>query len=151
MRCSDCNKFVSFDTEQEPEIDISVDDDGVVNGTVRIVNTCAECGTELKEGTFDLEVDLSGAIADHREEHRQKSDKDGAVAGHTSLEVEDDGGSRFEDSVTTDRRGKKITNPRYMKHLYGAEVEIKVTCECGEVFTDTWRDSLAGSSMDELT
>jgi hypothetical protein len=26
MRCPDCNKFVSLDTSQEPEVDLDVDD-----------------------------------------------------------------------------------------------------------------------------
>jgi hypothetical protein len=31
MRCPDCNKFASFDTEQEPEVDSTVSDDGQIN------------------------------------------------------------------------------------------------------------------------
>lgn len=61
--CDQCQKFVSFDTEQEPELDLSVDDEGVVTGNARIVNTCADCGQELTEATLDVEIDLSAEIA----------------------------------------------------------------------------------------
>ena len=57
MRCPDCNKFVSFD-EADPEVNtLGIDEDGQVNAEVRIVNTCADCGTELKEITFEMEHD----------------------------------------------------------------------------------------------
>jgi len=55
MRCPDCNKFVSFE-ENEPEVEsIDVDGDRNVTATVRIVNSCGECGQELKEATLDME------------------------------------------------------------------------------------------------
>lgn len=58
MRCPDCNKFVSFDTEQDPEeSNASIDAQGHVAINVRIVNSCADCGTELKEAEFVLESD----------------------------------------------------------------------------------------------
>jgi hypothetical protein len=146
MRCPDCSKFVSFDTEQDPEIDVSVDDEGVVTGNVRIVNTCAECSTELKEATMDLEADLSDQIVEHRDadENKDKPEE------HDTLSVDTDGGSRFDELQNKDRHGKTIKNTRYMKHLYGAEVEITVTCKCGETFTNTWRDSVQGSGMEEM-
>lgn len=59
MRCPDCNKFVSYDESAEPEAMLEVETDGTdeatVSGTVRVVLTCAECGTELKETSFDVD------------------------------------------------------------------------------------------------
>lgn len=53
MRCPDCNRFVAFDYEQEPEVDLSPMFTGLqevtTEITVRHLLTCAECGTELKE------------------------------------------------------------------------------------------------------
>jgi hypothetical protein len=66
MRCPDCNKFVSFD-EADPEVnDLDVSDNGSVTASVRIVNTCAECGTELKEAMLELEEspDLAAHIGE---------------------------------------------------------------------------------------
>src|SRR5687767_14393235 len=68
MRCPDCNKFVSFDTEADPETNIDVAEDGAITGDVRIANNCQECGTELKEGTFDVDDDsIVNQLADHRQ------------------------------------------------------------------------------------
>lgn len=147
MRCNDCNKFVSFDSESDAEINVTVDDEGVITGDVTFTNNCAECGTELKQGTLDIECDLSQQIVDHRDEKKEAGEP---VVDHDTLDVEDDGGQRFDEMQDTDRRGKKIKNVRYMKHLYGVEIEFTVTCKCGETFTQTWRDSLPGSAMEEM-
>lgn len=64
-RCPDCNKFVSYDTDQEPEVDVDIDEDGQVTGTVRIFDACAECGTELRETTIDISEDMSAACEGH--------------------------------------------------------------------------------------
>jgi hypothetical protein len=147
MRCDSCNKFVSFDSEVEPEINIDVTDDGVVTGDVRIVNGCAECSAELTEVTMTVEADLSEQITAHREECKAdpaNTDK------HDTLEVEAEG-ERFDRMQTTDRSGKPIKNPRYQKHMYGVSLDITVTCECGAKFTaDTWSDEVQGSGMDSL-
>ncbi len=136
MRCPDCSKFVSYDAEVEPEIDVSVADDGTITGTCRIVNNCAECGTELKEASFDISESVDG----HDEE---------ACDGNLSVEVENE--SRVDEMQTKDRKGRTIKNFRYMKHLYGAEATFAVACDkCdfeGEV---AWKDTIEASSMDEL-
>jgi hypothetical protein len=139
---------VSFDSDADPEVDsIDVDDEGVVTGSVRITNNCAECSTEMREFTFDLKEDFSDDIAAHRAEKQKAGEADDL---HDELTVDEQGGSRFDEMQDTDRNGKKIKNTRYMKHLYGAEVELMVTCKCGETFSRTWRDTVPGSGMDEM-
>jgi hypothetical protein len=144
MRCPDCNKFVSFDTDEDPEVDLSVDDEGVVTGTVRIVNKCAECGTELKEATLDVEIDLSGDVRTHKDENHQ-SDEDSVT-----LEIGESDASRTERSPSVDRNGRPIRNPRYRKTFYGAEVNATVRCSCGEEFTGSDNPEVQASCMDEL-
>jgi hypothetical protein len=56
MRCPDCNKFVSMDLGDSPDMNIDVDAEGTINGDVTITRNCTECGTELKEGRFDINV-----------------------------------------------------------------------------------------------
>ena len=76
MRCPDCNKFVSFN-DPEPAMDSDpditpafADDKGNtveadkatrvtfgLNGSVVVTLTCAECGTELKQGEITFECD----------------------------------------------------------------------------------------------
>jgi phosphate-selective porin len=65
-RCNDCNKFVSLDTDVEPDesdptLSFSSTADYDVN--ITIANNCAECGTELRtaelnlSGSFDIDID----------------------------------------------------------------------------------------------
>jgi DnaJ-class molecular chaperone len=62
MRCPQCNKFVSFDTDAEPEEE-STDVDGTdFTATYRRVLMCAECGDELKEASIELTHDFDDAI-----------------------------------------------------------------------------------------
>lgn len=61
MRCDSCNKFVSYDTENEPQIDgEEMAEDGTF--TIELTHTlpCADCGTDLKSCSHTLEgkVDL---------------------------------------------------------------------------------------------
>jgi hypothetical protein len=151
MRCPDCNKFVSFDAETEPEIDVDFDEmTRTINGSVRIVNNCAECSTELKETTFDVDIDLSAEIEDHWKEHGWKDGDAEAPEGHGSFDLSDDGGSRSERSQTHDRHGKPIRNPRYSRRYYGATAVFTVACECGHNIEHQWEDEVQGSGMEEL-
>ena len=148
MRCPDCNKFVSFDAETEPEIDASVDDSGTITGSVRIVNCCQECGQELKDATLEIEASVEDEIEKHRREHGMTDDEKLPV-GHVKLDLSTDG-SRTERTQTHDRHGRSIKRARYAKHYYGAEATFTVECECGATFETTWSDDTPGSAMDEL-
>ncbi len=130
MRCPDCNRFASLDLG-EPELEeLSVDDDGVVTGTVRICRTCAECGLELKEATLDLVEDMVSECEKHTGE------------GH-ELVVDDTGIEPIEEAV---RR----------KPYFGAALSFKITCTCGEDKKRPWSvegtvsDKEAASAMDEM-
>jgi hypothetical protein len=63
MRCPDCNKFVS-NNEADPEVqdDSPALEDGGVSVEVRIVNECADCGTELTEANFEQTVDFDAEV-----------------------------------------------------------------------------------------
>lgn len=138
MRCDQCNKFVSFE-ENEPEVDsLDVSDDGTVSASVRIVNSCIDCGQELKEATFEFETDHSAECAEHQGD------------GH-ELSVEENSVDR------TARSGffkKGIFVPaggRYAKMFYGAELSYSVTCSCGNLsIDDSFNDDVQASGMDEL-
>jgi hypothetical protein len=127
MRCPECNHFVSFDDEGEPDVDIDVEDDGAYSGTIRIVNCCADCGTELTEFTFDVEGDM--AIV-----HRTKC---------TEPEVSLDG-------TSADRTQRTEGKGRGTKTFYGVSVECEVTCVCGANQTFTFDDEVQASYMDAL-
>lgn len=54
-RCPDCNKFVSLEPGEGPEISVEVDESGDISGTATVYLCCAECGTEILTATVDLE------------------------------------------------------------------------------------------------
>lgn len=140
-KCPNCPQFTSKDTDVDPEIDARVDDDGAVNVSVRLVNSCSECGDELEESNLEIEIDLSAEIRAHRdEEHKSKV---------TELSVEADG-SRTDETQTKDRHGKPIKSSRYMRRYYGVEVTATVTCECGSEFVAGGSDKVAASGMESL-
>ncbi len=139
-RCPDCNKFVSYDTETEPEVEnVSIDipevekgegANATVSAEVRIVNNCADCGSEMAEAMFELEGDVE-IPAEHIGE------------GH-EIEV-------GEDSVQRDERFTEAKNPRYAKHFYSVEFNAHVACSCGKfVEIVTMTDEVQASGMDSL-
>jgi hypothetical protein len=138
MRCPDCNKFVGLET-QDPEVDgLEVNDSSdsnavAVTGTVRIVRACADCGTEMKEASFDIdtEVEIEGW---------QSGDKfDGLEIEETSIESTESGGGR------------------YAKNMIGYKLDLKVTGKLARggkkidfEAEDSVEDSLQASAFDEM-
>lgn len=144
MRCPDCNKFVSYDDSTEPEIDVDIDDKGNVTGNVRIVLTCQECGMELKEATFDIDMDFSDAFDDPADEWDVEATGELECRVQTSME------KRLKSGKVKVVRFK----PRYYKTFYGARLGVTVTNGEGggkrEVERE-WYDEVQASGMDELT
>lgn len=133
MRCPDCNKFVSFDADTDPEITDGpevMDDNLTVRITVRRVLTCAECGAELKA---ELELDQMLLEIDS--------------APHTTCVAEH--AWEIEDADTS----VSATEERKRGHmLYGVEVDGSATCvRCGAHATFHGTDSISGGEMDDLT
>jgi len=134
MRCSDCNKFVSMDTEAEPEYE-EPEAEEVLSGCavdVRITNNCADCGTELKEANFCIE--LEGA-----------EPGDGEKTPHSKCK-----GDLALDFVIT-RSDRSDGAGRYARTFYGVEVEVEVSCnKCGFEHSQKASDECQASAMDEL-
>jgi len=134
MRCPDCSKMVSMEFG-DPYLVQELNLDGAsVTCTVRIVRTCAECSTELKEAYLELEDELSpDVLKDHEGE------------GH-EVEIEENGIEPIEESGT-----------RYAKSFFGAEVSYTLTCTCDKdqkegrwSYEGTLFDKIAASHMDEM-
>jgi hypothetical protein len=149
-RCPDCNKFVSFE-EEDPEVNLDVDEEGTVTGDVTINNNCGECGTALRTANFDVENDVAvEAFAAHvraAKEKAKKKAKEGEKPEeieHT-LEVENNGSER-----TQRQDGKPGTPSRYRRTFYGFSVAFEVKCSCGNFnYEGTIADDVQGSGMDE--
>lgn len=229
MKCSNCPQFTSKDTDAEPEGELEVSDDGMVSGDVRIHNDCAECGGELEETSFTVEIDLTAEVAQHmadkhadvlaeRAKPKPKAAKPKPIdpasvdqfarcrtcrrywlshyvpgkkhgsrvnvmnpaqsfkttlrdarkalcvngegtfdpapikstdAHDVELSVETDI-TRTDETQRTDRKGRVIRNHRYMKRLYGVQVEATVKCDtCGvDIASGSYSDAVQASGME---
>ena len=109
-RCPDCGKFVSVEMAEPEMEELVVDAEGNVSGSVRLVQECGECGTELAEANIDVEATVT---VEHKDGCKGES---GLVSEDEATESKD----RFE--------GKG----RYAKHFYGADITATIRCEdCG--------------------
>lgn len=149
MRCNDCNKFVP---NGEPEATVESGEDFEVelsegklivkvSPEVRVVIPCGECGSELKDTTFNFEMET-----EHECDKLPKEEPAEGIEIEGTIEVEP-----VDDYQTKDRHGKEIKNPRYQTHLYGATVTATAKCPfCDSDIEMTESDSVAASGMDEL-
>lgn len=70
-RCPDCNRFVSTELSEDLEdSSLTVEEidkgKGRVTGSLTLVRTCAECGTELQK--MDVDIDLTFEIPNNWED-----------------------------------------------------------------------------------
>lgn len=147
MRCPSCEKFVSYDTEVEPEQENEPEvADQSVSATYRRVLTCAECGEELKEA----QIEVDGEVSCDLPCTAQEGDAKGEEPAH-EWEVTDSSASATERSQTKDRHGRPIKRARYMRHFYGVEVEVTLKCvRCGTEHVQTFDNDEQASGFDEL-
>lgn len=121
-RCPDCNKFVSYDTDQDPEVEGEDASGTTFTATVRRVLPCGDCGTELKEYTFDVDHDFADALDEaHEKCSRADEEYEWEVTGCIA--------STADGVRDTDRKGRKIRSARYMTTLYGFELEVDLKCQ----------------------
>lgn len=132
MRCPDCSKFVSMDTETEPDVREDWNGSkGEGSVDVRIVNCCAECGNELKEANFEFTIDVSDL------KHDPPLSDD--VKDNSTLDVD------------VSRTHRVQGAGRGAKTFYGVEVSWKVLSSDGDVLAEgTEDDECPASAMDEL-
>lgn len=135
-RCDSCCRFVSLELD-EPDLDLYME--GItVMGDVHLVLLCVECGQGMKEAVIDLSLDVSHAC-------------DEGAGEEPDFEIANWGSHPFDRYQKKDRHGKPIEKVRYMKHFYGAEIEVTIRCpHCeGGIFIKTRIEEQA-SSFEEL-
>lgn len=149
MVCPNCHRFPAFEPA-DPEVELEIDEEGKVTGSARIVLTCAECGTELKETTFDVEIDLTEEVGKHKEANPKCE----------GVELDDPNGEFLDRSETTTTKIRKdgtvkVTQVpcRYQKRFYGCAVTVRAKCECEKEPLDvegSWQDEVQAGGMEEL-
>jgi hypothetical protein len=156
-RCNDCNRFVSMELGDSPDLTLDVDADGVVSGDVTITRNCAECGTELKEGKFDINVTISEAAA-HMQEHTDAylaHEKARAAAELATIEAggdidDEDDIEEFELSIENEE-AEATEGGTSRKPTYGFRATFSIVCSCGKFEHDGEADDeMSGGEMDEL-
>ncbi len=132
MRCPDCSKFVSMDNGEPEDNGFQVDDDGLIEGSVRATRVCADCSTELKEYTFDFTMQIPEDKMPRKP--TEKETEEGAeMEVEVNLESTESGGGR------------------YAKNMVGVSVEVTVTCtwDADWSYIATNEDSVGAGSFDE--
>jgi len=151
VRCPDCNKFVAYDTEVDPEESHSPEVDGnLFSASFRRVLACEQCGTELKEAEVEFSYDFTDKVNEHEEVEGEPKPEE-----HTEHEWEIDAcdASPATDVKKIDRNGKPIRLARYMTTLYGVDVHVECSCavdNCKATAEFDVSEFVAASSMDEM-
>jgi len=132
-RCPDCNKFVSIEMAEPEWTSTPEAEGGNISGEVRLVQTCAECGTELAEANLPVEA-----------EHELKHEDGCKLAKDDNAELEVD-----YEAVNNDRMEGK---GRGAKHFYSADISLVVTCpECKATVTVDTNVEEQSSCFESLT
>lgn len=134
MRCNDCNKFVSFDTEETPVVnDVSVEGGRVIVDVRRVLN-CAECGTELKAADLSLDGELKLNLP-------ESSDPESCYEDSHNWEENDNDLEPTEETKYI--KGRKTT-------LYGVSGNVMVRCtDCNLTGEAHIEGSIASGEMEE--
>lgn len=135
MRCNQCNKFVSNDTEQEPQEQDEPKIEGITfTASYDRVIACAECSQELRSALIEFCEKLE---IPEKCEPTDEPSEDGQHEWEFDLEVTP--------SERTEGKGRGI------RTFYGVEVSGMATCsKCGTEVTLSLSEDVQASSMDEV-
>jgi hypothetical protein len=167
MLCPSCNKFASYDTGNEPEVEVEVSDDGEVSGSVTIALHSQCCGDELKGASFDVNESIS--LDDVEDELKDQAKEAGIelpkelawsdVTVDSEFDVSSVEITERRETTKTDKKGKIIyIKARYQKTFYGFQLNGNVVVNYtkdDKVLTVRvpleLADDMQASSLDELT
>lgn len=149
MRCQSCNKFVSFDTDAEPEEE-SQDVDGTnFTATYRRVLQCSECGDDLKEATLELEYDFGDDVKTDK-----ATDEKEAPATETEDKEEATEPETHEHEFEIESCAAEATTGSVSRRVtYGVKLSVEVECSvegCKAHATFECEESEQASSFEEL-
>ncbi len=122
MRCPDCKKFTSYGDPDVDDIEVTLDGSTLtLSGPLSL--TCGECGTTVAATELSAEQDVADQFPSPPFEpvpEGKEDDVEYAIEGSPDIEPVD----RLED---TDKHGKKVKNPRGMRHFYGVAASVTVS------------------------
>jgi phage FluMu protein Com len=140
MRCPDCNKFVAYG-EASADVESAQVEGGEVRAEVRAVLPCEQCGVELKETIFEIELVIDHTCTVERENAEDPIE----------FELDDYNAEPWEDSITkTVTRGRR-TGQVDSTPTYGAEFTCIVSCpHCKAVIELSDRQAIPSSQFEGL-
>ena len=148
-RCESCQKFVSLDAAEPEEESTELEGDEITS-SVRVHLDCAECGSEMKEYTFELSESLPDDVIDHRAEHDEAKDGKDINVVYDSAEVGDFYRPRVPPKPRKDGTIPRVPM-RFQTHFYSLSATFNVNCDCGKEFDNIEiTDEIAASSFEEL-
>lgn len=107
--CSNCAKFVSLELTDPEDQGFDIGTDEMITGDVRMLLSCADCGSEMADATVSFEEDAELEHTAACQEEERELTLDGP-----ELDYDEEGGGRFS------------------KHLYMVKASMSVKCEtCG--------------------
>jgi|SRR6516164_341112 hypothetical protein len=143
-QCPSCNKFCGLES-QDPEVnelEIQGTEAGcdlncaTVTAEVRILRNSACCGDEMKEYTFNSEVDIPSSIVGKMQEVRKADPEAEFDAQEDQIEATEKGGHR------------------YQKSFFGFSMTVGIYADSNgksqELGTVVIADQIEASAMDEL-
>lgn len=166
MRCPNCNKFVSYDGSEEPEesgefeVAHTGDRSVTVTGSADRLLNCADCGTELKRGNLEFDIDVvieheEGCLGPQMEEvtcsecngHGDVENEDGANGpcpecdgeGTVEEEKEDEGDPTYEVDVSLEPSENTITD------YYDKRTKTRKPCKSSRYWTQEYGVEVTGT------
>jgi hypothetical protein len=115
----------------------------IIQGDVRVVLDCAECGLELKEAELEFGDSIDHDCLEKPEDEEPQFEE---------VDTKAVGTARYENVIKRGKyAGREIKNMRYMPHMYGAEITVTFKCKfCGQEFDQTCRVEEQFSNFNEL-
>lgn len=163
-RCNDCNKFCSLEPgEPDASLDVErIDATHVrVVGSIELALTCAECGSEVLQTTWDVEFEVhNDELAEHvaaepaePAEHQEQAEpaEDETAEDETAEDEQDEHELSLEDE---DVSGTSVTVGKgsRARTAYGVEFTARIVCSCDEplsVDVEWNTDAREASEFDE--
>jgi len=144
VRCSAEGKFQGFEDEMDISVDSAEAEEEEVMVELTLNRLCAGCGTECATANITISIPF---------EHECPKEDDDEVDHGFEIENGFDDPQQVDDYQTTVARGKsagkRISNPRYQKHLLGASISGTIKCQaCGEEIELEGEETITASDFE---
>ena len=133
--CQQCQKFASLELG-DPEVNNEPEfNNGTVTASVRIVRSCTECSTEMRDYEFEMEQE-----ADVIHVHPGESEPEYRVEAEGDPEIEE---VKLGKNKKPNKRGTTFFQVKYQYSVY-------CTCKKEPIYEGEFADEVRASDMNEV-